>query len=1078
MRNLKKVLALALALVMTLSVLSIATAAFTDEEDINPAYEEAVDVLAALGVFQGRDDGSFDPQATITRAEVAAIIYRISTGDVNDEQVGLYADYNKFEDVTSDKWFAGYVNYCANATYIKGRSDTIFDPDADVTGYEVLAMILRVVGYDQNDEWTGSGWEIKVASTANELGVTAGITGTTLGSAVSREVVAQMLFKAIQVPCVTYTPALGYSQYTSMLSTVKNDSVGYKTFKLLPDTYTDVDDWGRPVKEWKLDTNASGRYYKVADEKDATLLACEYNPVLLFETAEDECDISEALGITKKASVEAIYVNAIKADEEEQDAILNGDNAITPTQTTKTIGEQGRLTAIYEVDGEYWIVMIDEFLAEVKSVTELKYDKNGHVSSDATLTLTVYDKSEGGSTEVKLTSDTNWEYAKGDMLIGCFETTSVSSSIVEKTPSVYAIMGIADSITGKQTVVDSDDSTRTIEDTEYTGAYEFNLDQAGYDTDADYIWYFDSYGNLIGSKAIKSSTEAAEYGVITSIYWKDSSDGEDGYAVAKITYMDATTTENYVKIASIDGYGLYEGSVALYTADPTELEQVAKEAAELEEAGAEFYWIVTDTISTNKDAYANQALYKITNSKDGLVLTSQTLLDEAAITNGTATIESGVAVATTKTVYLVYDNDVYASYTSYKNVPSYDGVTVWVETKDDDDNSVYVQYVFVKGTASASTTVMTYYVSANANLSWSYNPSTKEVTIYGGYVNGVQAPLTVSVEKQSDAQEIVNLISNEYAGKLLVITLTDGEIVEIIDVAAESAPVDVNRNKAYYLGELGVDVTYGNGGVLTVGDQSYLIADATVIGSSSFEEGYVYVVYSNGTGDLNVSYVYVSTADPDVIETLTITDASYDEDTQKFEVIFETVIPVEVGTAYEITITDSEGTTVASTHSTLSGSAAASYIVAHVSATAEIATDTYTATVKVAGYEADSYEFDVTVTEVEPEPDPEPNTSPITLNDMTYDTTNTQFVIDATLAEGVEIQNGASLTVVITLNGAEFIPSGSFTATSDITAGDFEITVSATGLTVTSGTYEATVTIDGTDYDAVTAQFELIVATN
>ncbi len=88
MRNLKKILALALALVMTLSLMTVANA-FNDDKDIDATYDEAVTVLSGLKVFKGVNDGSnFAPKQTITRAEVAAIIYRIVTGDVNDTQAG------------------------------------------------------------------------------------------------------------------------------------------------------------------------------------------------------------------------------------------------------------------------------------------------------------------------------------------------------------------------------------------------------------------------------------------------------------------------------------------------------------------------------------------------------------------------------------------------------------------------------------------------------------------------------------------------------------------------------------------------------------------------------------------------------------------------------------------------------------------------------------------------------------------------------------------------------------------------------------------------------------------------------
>ncbi len=76
---------------------------------------------------------------------------------------------NYFTDVSEDDWYAGYVNYCADAYYIKGFEDNTFRADENVTGYQVLAMILRAVGYDKNNEYTGVNWTLNVASTAMDL---------------------------------------------------------------------------------------------------------------------------------------------------------------------------------------------------------------------------------------------------------------------------------------------------------------------------------------------------------------------------------------------------------------------------------------------------------------------------------------------------------------------------------------------------------------------------------------------------------------------------------------------------------------------------------------------------------------------------------------------------------------------------------------------------------------------------------------------------------------------------------------------------------------------------------------------
>ena len=141
----KKLLAMVLALVMTLS-LAVSANAFKDDKSISDDYAEAVAVLNGMGVFKGYEDGSFQPKGNITRAEVSAIVYRVYTQDVKDAKASMYATYNKFSDMAGAGWAQGYIGYCANAELVKGYPDGTFKPSGKVTGYEVLAMILRAVG--------------------------------------------------------------------------------------------------------------------------------------------------------------------------------------------------------------------------------------------------------------------------------------------------------------------------------------------------------------------------------------------------------------------------------------------------------------------------------------------------------------------------------------------------------------------------------------------------------------------------------------------------------------------------------------------------------------------------------------------------------------------------------------------------------------------------------------------------------------------------------------------------------------------------------------------------------------------
>ena len=75
----KKFLSLVLALVMTMSLVTISAGAdFTDDSSIN--YAEAVDVMSAVGVVGGYADGSFNPQGTLTRGAAAKIICNMIRG--------------------------------------------------------------------------------------------------------------------------------------------------------------------------------------------------------------------------------------------------------------------------------------------------------------------------------------------------------------------------------------------------------------------------------------------------------------------------------------------------------------------------------------------------------------------------------------------------------------------------------------------------------------------------------------------------------------------------------------------------------------------------------------------------------------------------------------------------------------------------------------------------------------------------------------------------------------------------------------------------------------------------------------
>ena len=108
---------------------------FADAAD-NYWANTAISTMAGLGIVQGRSSTAFDPSASITRAEFAAICARFDTGKSSGTQT--------FSDIKGH-WAQSYIERAAELGWIKGFEDGTFRPNDCITRAQAMTMINRVL---------------------------------------------------------------------------------------------------------------------------------------------------------------------------------------------------------------------------------------------------------------------------------------------------------------------------------------------------------------------------------------------------------------------------------------------------------------------------------------------------------------------------------------------------------------------------------------------------------------------------------------------------------------------------------------------------------------------------------------------------------------------------------------------------------------------------------------------------------------------------------------------------------------------------------------------------------------------
>ncbi|MGM9661713.1 MAG: S-layer homology domain-containing protein [Oscillospiraceae bacterium] len=838
----KKFLALVLALVMTMSLVTIGASAKTDfTDDAQITNSEAVEVLNAMGVLTGYADGSFRPQATLTRGAGAKIIAYLVLGQTAADK--LQATYTVFEDVTDSVGLAPYIEWAAAAGIVDGYGDGKFGPYNTLTEYAFGKMLLTALGYDSAREgYTGAGWQKNVYAKATALGV---FDGTESFGACDRETAARMALGAVQAKVVVYGDALVNGNYYWNNNKVTLIGVGIVKDQALETTQTLGDFYGVYRDETKDIFDRPGHTWEYGSWSKFYM----DTPVAEYTTKVGGCDILVDCGIAKTSTAGvdvSEFVNSIDYDGGRLDHKYCDNWAF---------GGQGVLTQVFAMGGnDYRITEIDTYLAEVVDVKAAEHGKigneaklavyyRGSASDESATYATIYVEDITGLTKgdyilVNIALDVD-DYGEVQDYISAEDYSIYSKEFAQQmarsyqeiTGSCYLnVVGSAKTFEGKLTAVTKPESMAlTIGGKSYPAARQYELSESFLELGATQIWFVDQYGNVIGD--VDTAAAAVKYGRIDAIKWvNDGVVNTPEYASANLVTAEGSTVNQSAIAVSSWGKTLTGCDNGVPVVHETVSEVQAKNGA---------YYVREN----------NYGVVEYTGDGSVVKTTGEPLYQDGKNSNLTLTnkqvelgkFSSGAAVyADNDTQFLVYLGDgEYKAYLGISELPTMElieGVIVVVE--DTAAPRAYADFVFVNlpGVYAGATTEA--YVFSAKPVAVEGTTGSETYT-YNVWVNGEESTI---VSKNGNLFDEANFKAGLYD-----ITFNADNVARSATACthySKSVVADAERNGA-------IDDWY------VVGATVYKVGDGKIEAYTTAQIGVGDTILVKGTGK-TASVIYVT----------------------------------------------------------------------------------------------------------------------------------------------------------------------------------------------------------------------------
>lgn len=577
MKNLKKVLALVLAVVMIMGVVTVASAkTYKDaDKEAYKTYADAIDALSSLKILDGFEDGEFKADRTFNRAQAAkivAIVHNAATNGKIKDQTAISALYsnaqNPFVDCNTS-WALPYINYCRITGLADGMTATTYAPKRELTGVQWLKLMLTTLNFDTAKEgYTGTGWDVNVLNRANEVGLTAGLADDWKAIApIKRGEAAQILYNALTKYLVEYGQLVknnydttGKYYKTAFISNEQVAKSGYTLGAKMGITIERAtDDFRRPGYAWSYGSWAAFYMDAPVNSYTKAVSACEIlkNDMKVSETSGKSVKLNGHVKGEVKAGEsgwENTYATELKVDgkatkgtalnyfavdgrkyaygaEDYAGITLSHDQdkncqTVSGSWWNAQFGGQGDLTQVFKTEDGWVITTIHTFLAEVTKVN--KTNKYNHINGETSNLKVWVDMQDNGPVYAEKPFVAKNGIATTDYAVGTkvLVTLSLKKSETEnladhERDGVVASIAAADSKTGKLTGA-SDlayAESVSVDGTKYPTACRFVMGKNDAMKFANYgktfTFYFDSYGNVIGRD---DNTTASTYVVMDKIY--------------------------------------------------------------------------------------------------------------------------------------------------------------------------------------------------------------------------------------------------------------------------------------------------------------------------------------------------------------------------------------------------------------------------------------------------------------------------------------------------------------------------------------------------------------------------------